>query len=57
MTWGVRRFDDSSWVPSRNDIAKTTWAWIVPNRNVGAILVLGFSLAAIGTGAAAWSRR
>jgi hypothetical protein len=57
MTWGVRRFDDSSWVPSRNDIAKTAWAWIVPNRNVGAILVLGFSLAAIGTGAAAWSRR
>jgi hypothetical protein len=53
----VRPFDDTSWVPSRNDIAKTVWAWIVPDRNVGAALVLACSLAAVGTGALAWARR
>jgi hypothetical protein len=57
VTWGVRPFDDTSWVPSRNDIAKTVWAWIVPDRNVGAALVLVCSLAAVGTGAVAWARR
>ena len=57
MTWGVRRYDDPSWVPSRNDIAKTVWAWVVPNRNVGALLVLLCSLTAVGVGTLAWSRR
>jgi hypothetical protein len=57
VTWGVRPFDDTSWVPSRNDLAKTVWAWIVPDRNVGAALVLACSLAAVGTGALAWTRR
>ena len=56
-TWGVRRYDDTSWVPSRNDIVKTVWAWLVPDRNVGALLVLLCSLAAVGVGTLAWSRR
>jgi hypothetical protein len=57
MTWGVRPFDDTSWIPSRNELAKTVWTWIVPNRNLGAALVLACSLAAVGTGAVAWARR
>ena len=57
MTWGVRRFDDTSWIPSRNDIAKTIWTSVVPNRNVGALLVLACSLAAVGAGTAAWRHR
>jgi hypothetical protein len=57
VTWGVRRFDDTSWLPGRDEIAKSVWTWIVPNRNVGAALVLACSLAAVGTGAAAWRRR
>jgi hypothetical protein len=56
-TWGVRPFDDTSWVPSRDEIAKTVWTWIVPNREVGAALVLACSLAAVGAGAFAWRRR
>jgi hypothetical protein len=57
ITWGVRPFDDPSWIPSRNELAKTVWTWIVPNRNLGAALVLACSLAAVGTGAVAWARR
>jgi len=57
VTWGVRRFDDTSWIPSRSDISNSAWTWIVPNRNVGAALVLACSLLAVGAGATAWRRR
>jgi hypothetical protein len=55
-TWPVRPFDDTSWVPSRNEIAKTVWTWIVPNRNVGVALMLACALAAVSLGAAAVRR-
>jgi hypothetical protein len=56
VTWGVRPFDDTSWVPSRNEIMKTVWTWVVPNRNVGAALVLACSLAAVGAAATVRAR-
>jgi hypothetical protein len=55
-TWPVRPFDDTSWIPSRNDIAKTVWTWVVPNRNVGVALMLACALAAVSLGAAAVRR-
>ena len=57
LSWGVRPPDDTSWFPSRNEISKTIWAWIVPDRNVGALAVLACALAAVGVGAAAVVRR
>jgi hypothetical protein len=57
VTWGVRPALDTSWIPSRNEIAKTVWAWLGPDRNVGALLVLSCALAAVGVGAAAEARR
>jgi hypothetical protein len=47
VTWGIRRYDDTSWVPSRGDIAKTVWSWLGIDRNVGALLVLLCALAAV----------
>jgi hypothetical protein len=57
MTWGVRPFDDRSWLPNRDEIANSAWTWIVSNRNVGAVLVLGCALAAVGVGAFVRARR
>jgi hypothetical protein len=57
VTWGVRPFDDTSWVPSRNEIMNTVWTWVIPNRNLGAALVLACSLAAVGAGASVRARR
>jgi hypothetical protein len=57
VTWGVRPFDDRSWLPSRDEIANTVWTWVVPNRNVGALLVLLCALAAVAAGSAAAVRR
>ena len=51
VTWPVRPYDDTSWVPNRNEIANTVWTWIVPNRNVGIAVVLASALAAVGVGA------
>jgi hypothetical protein len=47
VTWGIRRYDDTSWVPSRGDIAKTVWSWLGADRNVGALLLLLCALAAV----------
>jgi hypothetical protein len=55
-TWPVRPFDDTSWVPSRNEIAKTVWTWLGPNRNVGVALMLACALAAVSLGVAAVRR-
>jgi hypothetical protein len=57
LSWGVRPPDDTSWFPTRNEIAKTIWAWVVPDRNVGAVAVLVCALAAVGVGAATVVRR
>jgi hypothetical protein len=57
LSWGVRPPDDTSWFPNRNEISKTIWAWVVPDRNVGALAVLACALAAVGVGAAAVVRR
>ena len=57
LSWGVRPPDDTSWFPTRNEISKTIWAWVVPDRNVGALAVLACGLAAVGVGAAAVVRR
>jgi hypothetical protein len=35
---------------------KTVWTWVVPNRNVGAALVLACSLAAVGAAATVRAR-
>jgi hypothetical protein len=57
VTWGVRPPSDTSWVPSRNEISKTVWVFLGPDRNVGAALVLACALAAVGVGARATVRR
>jgi hypothetical protein len=57
LSWGVRPPGDTSWFPTRNEIAKTIWAWVVPDRNVGALAVLACALAAIGIGTVSVVRR
>jgi hypothetical protein len=57
LSWGVRPATDTSWFPSRNEISKTIWAWVVPDRNVGALVVLACALAAVSVGAVAVVRR
>jgi hypothetical protein len=57
LTWGVRPPEDTSWLPDRSEIAKTIWAWIVPDRNVGALAVLLCALAAVSVGSVAVARR
>jgi hypothetical protein len=57
LSWGVRPSLDNSWFPSRNEISKTIWAWVVPDRNVGALFVLLCALAAVSVGSAAMVRR
>jgi hypothetical protein len=57
VTWGVRPPSDASWLPSRNEISKTVWVFLGPDRNVGAALVLACALAAVGVGAVAAVRR
>ena len=50
-----RRYEHQ--IPSRDEISKTVWVWLGPDRNVGAMLVLLCALAAVGTGAVARARR
>ena len=57
LSWGVRPPADTSWFPNRNEISTTIWAWVVPDRNVGALVVLACALAAAGVGAVAVVRR
>jgi hypothetical protein len=57
LTWGVRPVGDTSWLPDRSEISKTIWAWVVPDRNVGALAVLLCALAAVSVGAVAVARR
>jgi hypothetical protein len=57
LSWGVRPSLDNSWFPSRNEISKTIWTWVVPDRNVGALFVLLCALAAVSVGSAAMVRR
>jgi hypothetical protein len=57
LSWGVRPATDTSWFPSRNEISKTIWAWVVPDRNVGALVVLACALAAVRVGVVAVARR
>jgi hypothetical protein len=56
-TWGERPPSDTTGLPSRNEIAKTVWVWLGPDRNLGAALVLACALAAVGVGAVAAARR
>jgi hypothetical protein len=53
----VRRSLDTAWFPTRNEISKTIWWWMVPDRNIGALAVLACALAAVGVGAAVVVRR
>jgi hypothetical protein len=57
LSWGVRPSLDTSRFPSRNEISKTIWTWVVPDRNVGALAVLLCALAAVSVGARAVVRR
>jgi hypothetical protein len=57
LSWGVRPPNDTSWFPNRNEISTTIWAWVVPDRNVGALVVLLCALAAVSVGAVAMVRR
>jgi hypothetical protein len=57
LSWGVRRSLDTAWFPTRNEISKTIWTWVVPDRNVDALFVLICALAAVSVGAAAVVRR
>lgn len=56
-TWAVRPPTDTSWLASRDDLAKTVWSWLVPNRNVGIGIVLLCALAAVALGGVAALRR
>ena len=47
---GRAALPDTPWFPTRNEISKTIWAWVVPDRNVGALLVLARALAAVSVG-------
>jgi hypothetical protein len=57
LSWGVRRSLDTARFPTRNEISKTIWTWVVPDRNVGALLVMIAALAAVSLGAAVMVRR
>jgi len=57
LSWGVRPPDDTSWLPTRNEISQTIWAWVVPDRNVGALAMLLCALAAVASGTVAVVRR
>ena len=57
VTWGVRPFDDRSWIPGRDELAKTVWAWAGVNRIVGAGILLLCALAAVATGGVESIRR
>ena len=57
LSWGVRPLARHVWFPTRNEISKTIWAWVVPDRNVCALAVLVCALAAVSVGAAAVVRR
>ena len=52
VTWGVRPFDDTAWIPGRDQLAKTVWAWLGVNRIVGAGILLSCALATVGLGGA-----
>jgi hypothetical protein len=56
LSWGVRRSLDTAWFPNRNEISKTIWTWVVPDRNVGALLVMAAALAAVAVGTAVMRR-
>jgi hypothetical protein len=57
LSWGVRPSLDTSRFPTRNEISKTIWTWVVPDRNIGALAVLVCALAAVAVGAQAVVRR
>ena len=57
LSWGVRPSLDNARFPNRNEISRTIWAWIEPDRNVCALFVLICALAAVGVGTAAVVRR
>ncbi len=56
-TWAIRSPTSTSWLPSRDDLAKTVWSWLGADRNVGIGLVLVCALAAVAVGGAAALRR
>jgi hypothetical protein len=57
LSWGVRPPEETTWFPTRNEISRTVWAWVVPDRNVGALAVLLCALAAVGVGTVGLVRR
>lgn len=57
LSWGVRPSLENTWFPTRNEISKTIWAWVVPDRNICALAVLACALAAVSVGATAVTRR
>ena len=46
-----------AWFPTRNEISRTIWAWIVPDRNVGALPFCSARLQRSSVGTAAVVRR
>jgi phage shock protein PspC (stress-responsive transcriptional regulator) len=52
VTWGVRPFDDPAWIPGRDELSKTVWAWAGVNRIAGAGILLVCALAAVAIGGA-----
>lgn len=49
-TWSMRPPGDSSWLPHRDEVAKTVWTWVGVDRNVGAVLILAAALGALAVG-------
>jgi hypothetical protein len=49
-TWSIRPTKDGSWLPSRDEIAKTVWTWLGPDRYGGVAIVLAAAAAALALG-------
>jgi hypothetical protein len=57
MTWSIRAPEDTDWLPSRAEIAKTVWTWLGLDRNAGAAIVLACALGAVALGAVSFRQR
>jgi phage shock protein PspC (stress-responsive transcriptional regulator) len=51
VTWGVRPPEDTAWLPTRDELAKTIWTWLGIGRVAGIAIVLACALGAVAVAA------
>ena len=56
VSWSIRSYKSTSWIPKRTDITKTLWTSITPSLGGGALIVLCSALAALAVGVFALRR-